>query len=112
MSKDVVVRFKFFRSFLLIGFLANGAAMFFFNPLLSYLVAMVTLVLISGCIRCTNCDKYPFVIKKDFLHIGTPFPERVCSGCGHSFASVPAVSPATSPNKPSNATAAKDDAPH
>ncbi len=48
---SVVVRFKFFRTFFVLGALVNGGALFFFKPFVSYLVAFLTLVFIVASIR-------------------------------------------------------------
>ena len=82
---SVVIRFKFFRSFFVAGFLLNGAALFFFKPFVSYLVAFVTLVFIVACIRCPRCDKSPYIKLVGAMRIGSPIPERICSRCGKNF---------------------------
>lgn len=87
MQRDVIIRFKFFRSFLIVGFLINGTALFFYRPFISYLVAFLTLAWISWCIRCANCGKSPFIKWAGSARIGIPIPERKCSKCGRDFRS-------------------------
>ena len=86
MTADVTIRFKYFRSFFLVGFLANGMAMFATavtdSPLFSDAAAWATLVFALFCIRCPNCGKSPFILIRGTSHIGSPIPERTCSRCG------------------------------
>lgn len=80
---SVVVRMKFFRSFFLVGALANGAALFFFSPFISFVVALLTLGFAANCIKCAKCGKSPYVLHRGSLRIGSPIPERKCSNCGY-----------------------------
>jgi len=84
-SNSVVVRFRWFRSFLIAAFLLNGGALFFFNPGLSFLVAFLSVCGIVGCISCPRCGKSPYILKRGPLRIGSPIPERICSRCGQSM---------------------------
>jgi hypothetical protein len=88
MTRHVVVRFRFFRSFLVVGALANGSAMFFWFPFFSYAVVLLTLGLVAMCFSCVTCGKSPFVLIRNSLRIGSPIPERVCSRCGTDFTAV------------------------
>jgi hypothetical protein len=81
----VTIRLKFFRSFLVVGILVNMAAMFFFKPLVSYLVALLTLGFVAASIRCTRCGKSPYIKVRGEMRIGSPIPERICSRCGKNF---------------------------
>lgn len=89
--RDVIVRFKFFRSFVVGAFLLNAAAFFaafvFDNPFFSFAAAVLTLAWLSWCIRCANCGKSPFIKKIGTSLIGIPIPERKCSKCGRDFQS-------------------------
>lgn len=85
MQRAVIIRFKFFRSFLIAGFLINGAALFFFKPFVSFVVAVLTLAFVAWCIRCVKCDKSPYIRLWGRLRIGTAIPETTCSRCGHKF---------------------------
>jgi hypothetical protein len=85
MTRHVVVRFRFFRSFLVVGALANGGAMFFWFPFISYAVALLSLGLVAMCFSCVTCGKSPFILIRNSLRIGSPIPERICSRCGTDF---------------------------
>jgi hypothetical protein len=85
MSRDVIVRLKFFRSILITVFLANGAALFFDRPFASFLVAFLSLVWIIWCIRCATCGKSPFIRWVGRARVGVPVPEIKCSRCGREF---------------------------
>jgi hypothetical protein len=85
MLRAVIIRFRFFRSFLIAGFVINGAALFFFKPFVSFVVAFLTLAFIVWCIRCVRCGKSPFVKWAGSSRIGIPIPERKCSKCGRDF---------------------------
>lgn len=87
MSRDVIIRFKFFRSLLIVAFLVNGAALFFYRPFVSFLVMCLTLAWLNWCIRCANCGKSPFIKWAGSARIGIPIPERKCSKCGRDFRS-------------------------
>jgi hypothetical protein len=89
MSLEAVVRFRFFKSFFVVAFLVNGAALFVFRPLLSFIVAMATLAFIAWCIRCSNCGKSPYILWRGALRIGSAIPERTCSKCGHRHTESP-----------------------
>lgn len=82
-TSSVVLRIKFFRSFFVVGFLANGAALFLFNPFVSFVVAVLTLGFVANCIECAKCRKSPYVLHRGSLRIGSPIPERKCSNCGY-----------------------------
>jgi hypothetical protein len=84
MQKIAVIRLRFFRSFLILGWLANGAAMFFFHPFVSYMVGLLSLLFVISCIRCANCGKSPYILWKGRHRIGFPVPEVVCSKCGNN----------------------------
>jgi DNA-directed RNA polymerase subunit RPC12/RpoP len=85
MQRDVTIRLKFFRSILVVGFIVNGAALFFYRPFVSYLVVLLTLTWIASCIRCANCGKSPYVKQVGSSRIGIPVPELRCSKCGREF---------------------------
>lgn len=88
MQRDVIVRLKFFRSFLVVAFLFNAAAFFaafVYTPFISYVAALVTLEWFVWCIRCVNCGGSPFIKRHGSLRIGIPIPERKCSKCGRDF---------------------------
>lgn len=90
MQREVIVRFKFFRAFVVVAFLFNGAAFFaafVFSPFIAYAAAVLTLAWFAWCIRCANCGKSPFVKRRGSLRIGMPIPERKCSKCGRDFLS-------------------------
>lgn len=87
MPRDVIVRFKFFRSFLVVAFVLNLGAFFFYKPFISYVAALLTVALIAWCIRCANCGKSPYIKWAGSLRIGIPIPERKCSKCGRDFLS-------------------------
>lgn len=91
MQKEVIVRFKFFRSFVVVAFLFNAAgllaAFVFDNCFISFVAAFLTLAWLAWCIRCANCDKSPFIKRAGSLRIGIPIPERTCSKCGRDFRS-------------------------
>jgi hypothetical protein len=94
MQRDVVVRFKFFRSFVGVAFLLNAAAFFasaIYNPFFSYGTVLLTLGWFGWCIRCANCGKSPFIKWAGAARIGIPIPERKCSKCGRDFRSTEPV---------------------
>ena len=89
MSRDVIVQFKCFRSFVVVSFLGNAlaflAAFVFHNPFVAFVTAVLTLGWLSWCIRCIHCGKSPFIKVAGSTRIGIPIPEYKCSKCGRSF---------------------------
>lgn len=86
-TSSVVVRIKFFRSFFLVGALANGAALFLFSPFIAFGVALLTLGFVANNIKCAKCGKSPYVLHRGSVRIGSPIPERKCSNCGYDAGS-------------------------
>lgn len=90
MPREVIVRFKFFRSFVVVAFLFNAAAFFaafVYNPFISYAASVLTLAWLAWSIRCPNCGKSPYVKRRGSLRIGVPIPESKCSHCGQELLS-------------------------
>jgi transposase-like protein len=90
MQTEVIVRFKFFRFFVVVAFFFNATAFFasfVFNPFISYAAAVLTLAWLTWCIQCAKCGKSPFVKWSGSLRIGIPIPESKCSKCGRYFLS-------------------------
>src|SRR5579862_5588399 len=85
MPRQPILRFRFFRSFLLIGFLVNAGAVFANRPFVSYIAAFSTLAFVAFCFRCARCGKSPYTLIRKYARIGSPVPERVCSRCGFNF---------------------------
>ena len=80
--RTVVVRLRMFRALSSVLFAANAAALLFRSPLVSFVVAMLSLAFVDWSIRCANCGKSPFVKWKGRLRVGIPLPEQKCSRCG------------------------------
>lgn len=88
MRRNVIVGFRFFRSFVIAAFLFNSVAFFasfVLNAFVSFAAALLTLAWLGWCIRCSNCGRSPFVKRRGALRIGIPIPERTCSKCGRDF---------------------------
>ena len=88
MPREVIVRFKFFRSFLVVAFLVNAAAFlaaFVYNAFISYVAALLTLAWFAWCVRCPNCSRSPYIKRRGSLRIGVPIPETKCSNCGRDL---------------------------
>src|SRR5688572_23449920 len=89
---NAIVQFRFYRSFLLLGFLANAVAFVFsfalatrFGAFVSFAVGYGSLCAVSFCIRCSKCGKSPYVWRNELFVVGSPVPERVCSKCGNAY---------------------------
>lgn len=82
MLKAATVRFRLFRPFFVVAFIANAAAMFASEPWVSFLVAFLTVAFVVWAVRCAKCGKSPFVKRVGTSRIGIPIPERTCSKCG------------------------------
>lgn len=88
MQRDVIVRFKCFKSFVVVAFLVNSMAFFAafsLNVFILYVTTVLTLAYFTWCVRCATCGKSPFVKWVKSLRIGIPIPERRCSRCGRNY---------------------------